>query len=128
LEVFVIIVAFWLILVGVYGGLSLVNSGRKQRPLQRSLPAASARPRPLPRPAADGRISDAALGGLFSEVDVLRAQVEHLRTEVVALTDAATRFERPRLRRHRTGVYTQLPRILRRQVREARFVRHTASV
>ncbi len=57
-----------------------------------------------------------------TEVDFLRAQVEHLRSEIYAMSDqpAATRKERPKQRRYRTGNYTHLPRTLRRQVNEAR--------
>jgi hypothetical protein len=60
----------------------------------------------------------------FSEVDLLRAQVEELRTELAALSSSpATRPERPRLRRHGIGLYTYLPPALRRQVREVRSSR-----
>jgi hypothetical protein len=61
------------------------------------------------------------------EVDYLRAEVQHLRSEINALSyDApagpapAGRQDRPKQRRYRTGNYTQLPRVLRRQVKEAR--------
>jgi hypothetical protein len=60
-----------------------------------------------------------------TEVDFLRAQVEHLRSEVNALSSNPERFERPQQRRYRTGNYTHLPRTLKRQVNEARdFRRH----
>jgi hypothetical protein len=68
------------------------------------------------------------LGGLFSEVDMLRAQVEHLRTEVTALSGSSVRPEKPRIKRYRTGAYTDLPRMLRRHVREARNLRHPLGV
>lgn len=62
-----------------------------------------------------------------TEVDYLRAEVQHLRSEINALSyDApagpapAGRQDRPKQRRYRTGNYTQLPRVLRRQVKEAR--------
>lgn len=129
MEILVIIVAFWLLLVGAYGGLTLLN-GRSKTGRGRPTPG-SPRVRiaewektPLPgssQPAAP-------LGGLFSEVDMLRAQVEHLRTEVVALSETATRHERPRTRRYQTGVYADLPRMLRRHVKEVRNIRHPLGI
>jgi hypothetical protein len=76
-----------------------------------------------PQPRVAARAS-----ALVSEVDFLRQQVEHLRTEVVALSGNGERFERPVLRRYRTGVYTHLPRPLRRQVKELRSIRHPLGV
>jgi hypothetical protein len=67
------------------------------------------------------------LGGLFSEVDMLRVQVETLRSEMSAL-NGGPRGERARLRRYRLGQYTDLPRTLRRQVREVRSFRHPIGV
>jgi hypothetical protein len=129
-EILVIIIAFWLILVGGYGGMTLLNGSHKHPAARRVAPPA---PRvrissefaqqPLP-----GAPASTQLGGLFSEVDLLRAQVEHLRTEVVALSDVATRHEKPRTRRYRTGVYSDLPRLLRRQVKEVRNIRHPLGV
>jgi hypothetical protein len=60
-----------------------------------------------------------------TEVDYLRAEVQHLRSEITALSYdqpavPAGRQDRPKQRRYRTGNYTQLPRVLRRQVKEAR--------
>jgi hypothetical protein len=127
-EILVIIVAFWLILVGGYGAMTLLNGGSKRRAPRRSAPPPRMRisqnfgQQPLPGTQAP------QLGGLFSEVDLLRAQVEHLRTEVVALSETATRYDRPRTRRYRTGVYSDLPRVLRRQVRQVRNIRHPLSV
>jgi hypothetical protein len=128
-EILVIIVAFWLILVGGYGALTLLN-GKATRPAaRRAAPAPRVRIAPQngqqPLPGAPAQTQ---LGGLFSEVDMLRAQVEHLRTEVVALSDVATRYEKPRTRRYRTGVYSDLPRLLRRQVKEVRHIRHPLGV
>jgi hypothetical protein len=120
-EIFVIIVAFWLLLVGAYGGLNLLSARSKE---QRRPGASTA-----VRFRADGTEDIAPLGGLFSEVDMLRAQVEHLRTEVVALSETATRHERPRTRRYQSGVvYTELPRMLRRHVKEVRHERHPLGV
>ena len=66
-----------------------------------------------------------AAGAISQEVDLLRAQVQRLRSELTALTHSPStssrpRFERPRLQRYHTGAYTQLPRPLRQQVSEAR--------
>jgi hypothetical protein len=119
-EILVIIVAFWLLLVGAYGGLTLLNARNKANRRLRTQPAV--------RPRTDGSSGPAPLGGLFSEVDMLRAQVEHLRTEVVALSETATRHEKPRTRRYQTGVYTDLPRMLRRHVKEARSERHPLGI
>jgi hypothetical protein len=57
-----------------------------------------------------------------TEVDVLRAQVQHLRSEIVAMSSDGepVRQDRPRQRRYRTGNYTHLPRKLTRQMNEAR--------
>lgn len=63
-----------------------------------------------------------ALGGLASEVDMLRLQLETLRSEMTAY-NGEPKAERPRLRRYRPGQYTVLPRSLRRQVREVRTLR-----
>jgi hypothetical protein len=80
-----------------------------------------------PQPVESRRPARASTGGLFSEVDMLRAQVEQLRSEVAALSSgSAPRLERPRLRRYRTGVYTYLPRLLRQQVRDVRVSRRAA--
>lgn len=130
MEILVIIVAFWLMLVGVYGGWSLRNGSQRGSVARRAGQAAAPRvrlaqwdrkPSPVKREAVK-------LEPLVNEVDMLRAQVEHLRTEVVALSDVAGRYERPRTRRYRTGVYADLPRILRRQVKEVRNIRHPLSV
>jgi hypothetical protein len=128
MEILVIIVAFWLVLVGAYGGFSLYSSSSRRGSMRRS----NAKPprvriRRFEQTPLSG-VAEPQLGGLFSEVDMLRAQVEHLRTEVVALSDVASRHERPRMRRYRTGVYASLPGRLRRQVKEVRSIRHPLSV
>jgi hypothetical protein len=124
-EILVIIVAFWLILVGGYGAMTLLNGRPAKAGSRRAAlpPRARIAPQSAQQPLP-GAPAHTQLGGLFSEVDMLRAQVEHLRTEVVALSDVASRYEKPRTRRYRTGVYSDLPRLLRRQVKEVRHVRH----
>ena len=99
MDTLVFIVAFWLMLVGVYGAYSLVNSGRNSSKRGRAaqatrVPVRPARPVMRPRPVNQPQTS-----GHLSEVDILRAEVQHLRTEVVALSTAAARYERPRMRR-----------------------------
>jgi hypothetical protein len=116
MEIFVIIVAFWLILVGAYGALTLMGNRAEQARSQMHGASVGLPKRPAP------------LGEVFSEVDMLRAQVEHLRTEVVALSETATRHERPRTRRYQTGVYADLPRMLRRHVKEARSERNPLGI
>ena len=120
MEILVVIVAFWLLLVGAYGGITLISTRNRQN-RRRQVET-------TPRIRAE-RGETAPLGGLFSEVDMLRAQVEHLRTEVVALSEtASTRHERSRTRRYQTGVYADLPRMLRRHVKEARNERHPLGI
>lgn len=56
-----------------------------------------------------------------TEVDVLRAQVQDLRSEIFAMSsEPPRRSDRPKQRRYRTGNYTHLPRKLTRQMNEAR--------
>jgi hypothetical protein len=125
LEILAIIVAFWLLLVGIYGGLSLAGSSRRRKQSARR----NAGIRSAAVASRTGASTDQpVLGGLFSEVDMLRAQVEHLRTEVTALSGTAVRPEKARIKRYRTGAYTDLPRMLRRHVREARSLRHPLGV
>lgn len=115
METLVLIVAFWLILVGAYGAITL-----RQRPQEKAVaPLPRARARPADLPAAPAR-RDWQRGrtAVPSEVDLLRAQVEHLRTEVLAL--AGSPPPRHRVRRQRPSPEAELPRPLRRQVREAR--------
>jgi hypothetical protein len=63
-------------------------------------------------------------GDPYAEVSMLRAQIEHLRSELVALAGSPEReVRRNRSRRYKVGPYTDLPNPLRRQVREVRSVR-----
>ncbi len=123
MEILVIIVAFWLMLVGIYGGLSLMNSSKRRR--ERTHQSSTVRSAAVT--ARSVSKEQPVLGGLFSEVDMLRVQVEDLRSQVVALSGSG-RPERPRMRRYSTGVYTDLPRMLRRHVKEVRSIRHPLHV
>ncbi|HEX5369928.1 MAG TPA: hypothetical protein VFY10_10985 [Dehalococcoidia bacterium] len=123
MEILVIIVAFWLMLVGIYGGLSLMNSSKRRR--DRTHHSTTVRSTAVA--ARSVSKEQPVLGGLFSEVDMLRVQVEDLRSQVVALSGTG-RPERSRQRRYSTGVYTDLPRMLRRHVKEVRDIRHPLHV
>jgi hypothetical protein len=148
-DTLILIVAFWFILIGIYGAFVLPNGSKSFRQASSRTPATALfhdafassqrvedrRPAPTPRPEQvqlERRRHDAAAvrddrptaSGFSSEVDMLRAQVEELRSEIAALSSApGGRPDRPRMRRHGIGVYTYLPRLLRRQVREIRSVR-----
>lgn len=136
METIVLIVAFWLVLLGAYGVVTLLRDQPRQRDARRTYPARR-RPFDWPERADErhggatrdlepmGRSESSQVSGLFSEVDLLRAQVERLRSEIVALSGAtnADWLDRPRVRRYRTGAYTYLPRMLRRHVREVRSFR-----
>lgn len=124
MQILAVIVGFWLVLVAIYAGLILVAVYRhrrlsKQQHASIRSAAFSARTR--------ASTEQPVLGGLFSEVDMLRVQVETLRSEMSAL-NGGPRAEKARLRRYRSGQYTDLPRNLRRQVREVRNFRHPLGV
>ena len=123
MEIFAVIVGFWLVLVTIYLGLVVVAAYRRGQQNK-----AHAGIRSAAFSARTGTSTDQpVLGGLFSEVDMLRVQVETLRSEMSAL-NGAPRGEKARLRRYRSGQYIDLPRTLRRQVREVRNFRHPIGV
>jgi hypothetical protein len=123
MDLLIVIVALTLIILGLYGALPVLKRDgwrlrRREKPdmvvraetawrASVTLPTFGRSPRPE-------RVA-------VSEVDLLRAQVEALRGELA--TGRATYNDRPRLRRYRVGVYTQLPRPLRQRVREVRSSR-----
>ena len=124
MEILAAIIGFWMILVGTYIVLT-VSTVRRRQELEEHQQAGI---RSAAFSARMGTsIDQPVLGGLFSEVDTLRIQVETLRSEMSAL-NGDPRGERARLRRYRSGQYTELPRTLRRQVREARNFRHPVGV
>ena len=124
MEIVAVLVGFWLILVGIYVGLILVAAYRRRQRTK----AQTATIRSGAFSARTGTSTEQpVLGGLFSEVDLLRVQVETLRSEMSAL-NGAPRGEKARLRKYRSHVYTDLPRTLRRQVREVRNFRHPIGV
>lgn len=123
MEILAIIVGFWLVLVGVYAGLVALAAFRKRQRTKRQ----QATIRSAAFSTRTASTDQPVLGGLFSEVDMLRMQVETLRSEMSAL-NGAPRGEKARLRRYRSGLYTDLPVTLRRQVREVRHFRHPVGV
>ena len=123
LEILAVIVGFWLVLITLYIALALVAAYRRRR---QSKQQASIRSAAFSARTGTSR-EQPVLGGLFSEVDMLRIQVETLRSEMSAL-NGAPRGEKARLRRYRSGQYIELPVTLRRHVREVRNYRRPISV
>ena len=142
MEILVVIVAFCLVVLGVYGALPLL----RRRPIWGDSAAATPRHMgvvglsfaPPQRPvegrarstgvvAAKGAMAqlEAGAGGLFSEVDLLRAEVEQLRAEIAAGASLESWGEKSHWRRQRTGLPAELPGELRRQVGQARRGRRT---
>ena len=149
MEILVIIVAFWFVLIGVYGALPLFRgrplwggsevatavTTERRAPIRQSFaPERRIRERAnglaaLSQAVAASRAANenaVSVGGLFSEVDLLRAQVEQLRAEVGASAGTGHWGEKPRTRRHGSGAAAYLSSDLRRQVREARSTRRVA--
>ncbi|HLF76533.1 MAG TPA: hypothetical protein VJB57_03505 [Dehalococcoidia bacterium] len=143
METLIVIVAFWLILIGIYGAMPLLRAGGPRvnptgaprfaanpivEAIQREVESRPAPVRPAPRRQVLPSFQPEA-GDPYAEVSMLRAQIEHLRSELVALSSNSTeRSARPRSRRSRTFQYTDLPRTLRRQVKEVRSVRRPSRV
>lgn len=120
MEILALLVILWLMLASLYGSIWLVVSLRRRSEFARRSSAVS----------LTGRSSHRGRGvpQRTSEVEMLRAQVQHLRTEVYALSVTPPPIEKSRARRHRSGVSTDLPRVLRRQVREVRSTRHPLGI
>jgi hypothetical protein len=123
LEILAALIGFWLVIVGAYIVVTVASHGRRELATVRHAGLRSAAFNARRGASPDQPV----LGGLFSEVDTLRLQVETLRSEMSAL-HGAPNSERPRLRRYRPGQYTELPRTLRRQFRQARAFRRPAIV
>jgi len=77
------------------------------------------------QPFASVADTEALLTGLFDEVDMLRTELERLRTELAALIDVAGGRPNP-ARRSRTGPAGSPPSDLRRLVSDARRERRIA--
>ena len=122
MEILALLAGLWTAFVVVYGGLSARAAFRRQQ-LEKQQQASIRSQAFTRRSSTDQPV----LGGLFSEVDMLRLQIETLRSEMSALS-TAPRSEKARLRRYRSGLYTDLPRSLRRQVREVRNFRRPIGV
>ena len=129
METVVLVIALWLILVGIYGALSLLSSAPSgsQPRAQRRLKAAKARPSAphVERYGAPFNIEQDAPNAILSEVDLLRAQVRHLRSEIFAMADKpqAEMQTGPGAKPKRYRGQNDLPRPLRRHLRETRGVR-----
>ena len=124
MQTVVLIIALWLILVGIYGAVSLLRGA--------PAPERKVTHRHIPRRAATEQrgavIRDVpeAPNAILSEVDLLRAQVRHLRSEVFAMSGKPPEpADKNKTRRYRAGAYNDLPRPLRRHLRETRGV-HSA--
>ena len=127
METVVLVIALWLILVGIYGALSLL-SGSPAQAKSRLMPRRTGATQLEPPDAhaepygAPYDMEHDASGAILSEVDLLRAQVRHLRSEIFAMADkvqVAAGGNKPRRYRGQTD----LPRPLRRHLRETRSVR-----
>jgi hypothetical protein len=119
LDSLVIIAGLWLVLIAVYVGLVAYAAYRGRRQANRRQATI--------RSGALTSSDPTSRGGSFSEVDTLRLQVETLRSQMSA-GGGSPRSEKARLRRYASGQYAELPRSLRRQVREVRNYRHAIGV
>jgi hypothetical protein len=133
METMLVIAALSLIAAGLFG---IYPMFRRER-LRLAVPRKSPPPPPevlapaenpfastVPLRPSQTTPPDSGINSLFVEVDQLKVQVEHLRSEVVALSGAMPgRPERLRRRRYSAGVYSELPRLLRQHVREVRSER-----
>ncbi len=186
METLIIIVAFWFILIGIYGILPLLRApGLKssaapkfvQTPLTAHIEREIVAPRPTTGEPTPVRVpafrpvftnieeapiaqppierprterprterprtarprtnplsmfqADPNAGDPYAEVSMLRAQVEHLRSELVARSAPVEREDKSssRARRYKVGAYAELPRPLRRQVREVRNERRPVRI
>ena len=127
METVVLVIALWLILVGIYGALSLLTGTAKesQPRAQRRPKAAQTRPSAphVERYGAPFNIEQDAPSAILSEVDLLRAQVRHLRSEIFAMADKPQADVEPAGKPKRYRGQNDLPRPLRRHLRETRSVR-----
>jgi hypothetical protein len=125
METVILVIALWLILVGVYGALSLLSGTPKQARRQRQPRSTKMRPSaPHIEPyGAPYDLEQDASGAILSEVDLLRAQVRHLRSEIFAMADKPQVEIGGANKPKRYRGQTELPRPLRRHLRETRGVR-----
>jgi len=127
METVVLVIALWLILVGIYGALSLLSSapGTSQPRAQRRPKAAQTRASaPHVEPyGAPYNLEQDAPSAILSEVDLLRAQVRHLRSEIFAMADKPQVDVGSAGKPKRSRGQNDLPRPLRRHLRETRGVR-----
>lgn len=129
METVVLVIALWLILVGIYGALSLLSGApNNARPRAERRQRRAAEPRPsaphVEPYGAPYNMQQDAPSAILSEVDLLRAQVRHLRSEIFAMADKPPveiggSANKPKRYRGQP----ELPRPLRRHLRETRGVR-----
>ena len=129
METVVLVIALWLILVGIYGALSLLSGAPKALPARaQRRPKAAAQARasvPHVEPyGAPYNMEQDTPKAILSEVDLLRAQVRHLRSEIFAMAEkpqveVGSSANKPKRYRGQP----ELPRPLRRHLRETRGVR-----
>ena len=128
METVVLVIALWLILVGIYGALSLLggtNTASQPRAQRRPKAKASQMRASAPhgeRYGAPYDIEQDAPNAILSEVDLLRAQVRHLRSEIFAMADKPAEDKAANKPKRYRG-QNDLPRPLRRHLRETRGVR-----
>jgi hypothetical protein len=127
METVVLVIALWLILVGIYGALSLLSGAPKgSQPRAQRRPRAAQMRASAPHVEAYGAPYDMeqdAPNAILSEVDLLRAQVRHLRSEIFAMADKPASFDDKANKPKRYRGQNDLPRPLRRHLRETRGVR-----
>jgi hypothetical protein len=126
MQTVVLIIALWLILVGIYGAVSLLRGQPRpaRKETHRHIPRRAANEQPRGAGAVIREVPSEAPNAILSEVDLLRAQVRHLRSEVFAMSGKDPEpVDKNKSRRYRAGAYNDLPRPLRRHLRETRGVR-----
>jgi hypothetical protein len=127
METVVLVIALWLILVGIYGALSLLSGAPNGQPRAQRRPRAAQVRESAPhveRYGAPYNMEQEAPNAILSEVDLLRAQVRHLRSEIFAMADKpAAEVGSAANKPKRYRGQPELPRPLRRHMRENRGVR-----
>jgi len=126
METVVLVIALWLILVGIYGALSLLSGTPKGQPRAQRRPRAAQVRESAPhveRYGAPFNMEQDAPNAILSEVDLLRAQVRHLRSEIFAMADKPQPEIGSASKPKRYRGQPELPRPLRRHLRENRGVR-----
>jgi hypothetical protein len=123
METLLLIAAFWLVLLGVYGAFFLPKNAAEAEARHRAravVATVATTYAPGRRPAIRQNLPELPASTTVTEVELLRAQVEQLRSEILALSSG----ERTQRRSRKTPApVADLPQPLRRQVREVRSTR-----